>query len=99
MTAPAAEGDGLARFTPDVAGLYRLELRVSDGKLWSQPASVMVVAAEAKRVAARSEPPSMGGGANPAPKKNFLDRRLDADRLRLIRRKTKATGGRWGRSN
>ena len=86
--APLADKNGSARFVPDVAGLYRLELRVTDGLLWSQPASVMVVAAAAPRAAVRSKP-STNGGMTPPVKKNakaFLDRRLDAPRLRLIRR-------------
>jgi len=82
--APIANKDGTARFVPDLAGLYRLELRVHDGRLWSQSASVMVVAAEAPRVAASTSAP-MGSAASPK-KKAFLDRRLDVDRLRLVRR-------------
>jgi hypothetical protein len=84
---PTEAGDGGASFTPDAQGLYRLELRVHDGRLWSLPASLMVVAEPARK---KKVTPSMETERNPArapaPKKAFLDRRLETKRLRLIRR-------------
>jgi hypothetical protein len=75
--AEIAQGDAkAARFVPDAAGVYRVELRVADDSLWSLPAMAAVVAhAPAPRTTAGTEaPPSL------------LDRALDPARLRMIRR-------------
>ena len=90
----AADTEGGATFTPDRSGVYRIELLVSDGRLWSLPAGLMVVAA-----AKKSEPSGMsdgvgGGGTKPStpmqpkakPRSSLVDGRLDERRLKLIRR-------------
>ncbi|HEX5137354.1 MAG TPA: PKD domain-containing protein [Planctomycetota bacterium] len=71
-----AEGN-VARLSPDVAGAYRVELRVTDGALWSLPASVAVGA---------RAPDTRTSSGTPSTKQTFTDRALDAKRLRLIRR-------------
>ncbi|MHC4939209.1 MAG: hypothetical protein ACYTHK_09600 [Planctomycetota bacterium] len=78
------DGDGGAAFTADRAGPYRIELRVHDGRLWSLRTSMLVVA-EPAPATARPRQPTMQKEAAPA-KRDFLDRRLDTDRLRTIRR-------------
>jgi hypothetical protein len=78
-------GDGRASITATREGVYRLELRVHDGKLWSLPASTLVVAAA--RPAAKPTPAARADAPRPEPaRKALLDRRLDPRRLRLIRR-------------
>jgi len=75
-----------ARLRPDRRGSYRLELVVGDGKLWSLPAGLMVVA---KPAPTATRPPASGPSANKtpsAPRKSILERRLDPLRLKLIRR-------------
>jgi hypothetical protein len=72
----AADGKA-ARLVPDVAGAYRVELRVSDGALWSLPALAAI--------SARAPETRTTSGA-PSTKQGFTDRRLDPKRLRLIRR-------------
>ncbi|MHC4959062.1 MAG: hypothetical protein ACYTGN_11880 [Planctomycetota bacterium] len=77
------DNEGGARFKPDLPGVYRVELSVFDGRLWSLPANVMVVAHIAKPKADSAPPMDTGPKAAP---KAFVDRRLDGSRLKLIRR-------------
>jgi len=83
------DGAGGARFVADRSGPYRVELRVHDGRLWSLRTSMLVVVdAAAAAPTARRQPtadgkPEEGATAKP---RDFLDRRLDNDRLRLLRR-------------
>jgi len=72
-----------ATLTPDRPGVYRVELRVGDGRLWSLPAAMLVVALEPAPAAATK--PAAGRPDAP-PEKPFTQRRLDSQRLRLIRR-------------
>lgn len=77
--------DGTASITATRAGVYRLGLRVHDGRLWSLPASALVVAAA--RPEAEPTPAAGAGTRRTGPtRKTLLDRRLDPHRLRLIRR-------------
>jgi len=76
---PGAGGD-VAILGPDRPGVYRVELAVHDGRLASLPASTIVVAT-AKPTPAPAAAEARGSG-EPA----FLDRALDRDRLRLVRR-------------
>ena len=72
---------GAARFKPDRAGVYRVELEVFDGRLWGLPAVALVV------VAAKRDPPGKtGGGSGAAAPAIFVERRLETARLRRIRR-------------
>lgn len=70
----------IAHLVPDQPGLYRLELSVHDGRLWSQPAPVSILAT----AGGTSERPAP---TVTAPARGTLgERRLDAARLRMIRR-------------
>jgi len=77
------DGDGGASFTADREGPYRIELEVCDGRLWSLRASMLVVADAAPAATATVAARKPEGA--PA-ERDLLDRRLDVDRLRLIRR-------------
>ncbi len=66
-----------ARLVPDLPGAYRVELRVTDGALWSLPAFVAVSA---------RAPETRTSAGTPSMKQSFTDRALDPKRLRLIRR-------------
>jgi hypothetical protein len=72
------DGDAkIARLKPDVAGSYRVELRVADGKLWSLPAYASVTA---------HAPESRTTSGTPSVQQSLTDRALDPKRLKLIRR-------------
>ncbi|MGQ0614830.1 MAG: hypothetical protein ACT4PV_13930 [Planctomycetaceae bacterium] len=71
-----------ARLTPDEPGVYRVELRVHDGKLWSLPETLQVMATGR----AASPPPSMEGEREGPPPASLFTGRLDSSRLRLVRR-------------
>jgi hypothetical protein len=78
---------GTARLLPDRRGLYRLELVVGDGKLWSLPAGLIVVAQPARGTARPPERKADPVRPTPrAPRKTLVERRLDPMRLKLIRR-------------
>ena len=83
-----ADDLGAARFVADQEGPYRVELRVHEGRLWSLPASMLVVAMPAPRSAPMVKSPSndrMGGGmkepATPAKKVPFLKRRIKTEQF------------------
>jgi hypothetical protein len=79
-SAEVAGADGkAARLVPDAPGAYRVELRVADGTLWSLPAIASVNAH------ARASRTTAGPGTEPTPP-SIMDRGLDTQRLRLIRR-------------
>jgi hypothetical protein len=77
------DGDGGAAFTADREGPYRIELRVHDGRLWSLRASMLVVVDPAPM---RETQPKKPTAEKTVPPRDLLDRRLNTDRLRLIRR-------------
>ncbi|MHC4973147.1 MAG: hypothetical protein ACYTG3_12525 [Planctomycetota bacterium] len=81
---------GTARLRPDRRGLYRLELVVGDGKLWSLPAGLIVVAQPARATGPvrerKPDPVRPAPTAPTAPSKKLVERRLDPLRLKLIRR-------------
>lgn len=83
-----AEDEGATLFAPDRPGVYRIELSVYDGKLWSLPAALMVVAAGTlDRPAVPSERKATGPAPTQGkPKRALTDRRLDVGRLKAIRR-------------
>jgi hypothetical protein len=87
-TVVAGADSGTARLRPDRRGPYRLELVVGDGKLWSLPAGLIVVAqpARATEEPVRERKADPVRPTPPVPKKTLLERRLDPMRLRLIRR-------------
>ncbi|MEM8883723.1 MAG: hypothetical protein AAGD14_06640 [Planctomycetota bacterium] len=81
------DGDGGATFTPDVAGPFRIELMVHDGRLGSLRASMLVVAERTPRSPSRAfTPEPTKAKRDEAPQRAFLERRLDPARLQLIRR-------------
>ncbi len=71
-----------ARLRPDEPGVYRVELRVHDGKLWSLPENLQVMASGR----AATAPPSMKGEREGPPPASIFTGRLDSSRLRLVRR-------------
>ncbi|MHC4547148.1 MAG: hypothetical protein ACYTEZ_00085 [Planctomycetota bacterium] len=75
-----------ARLLPDRAGLYRIDLAVGDGRLWSLPASLTVVARPrgGGEVPRATEP--VPERVERAPTRSLLQRRLDPRRLKLVRR-------------
>ncbi|MHC4137578.1 MAG: hypothetical protein ACYTDU_04515 [Planctomycetota bacterium] len=78
---------GTARLLPDRRGLYRLELVVGDGRLWSLPAGLIVVAKPARAtVPTRERNTDPVRPTPPTPRKTLVERRLDPMRLKLIRR-------------
>jgi len=93
-SAVSVTGGPSARFTADRPGVYRIELCVHDGTLWSLPASLIVVAnAPAPSVTPppiRKTPKKTSKASRPGPPptkpKAFVERRLSDTRLRLVRR-------------
>ena len=77
-----ADDAGETRLVPDRGGVYRVELAVSDGELWSLPATVLVVAA----APAAAEPSAPAAEPAADAPRAMHERRLDPHRLRLIRR-------------
>ncbi|MHC4340969.1 MAG: hypothetical protein ACYSX0_12250 [Planctomycetota bacterium] len=82
--------EGYARFVPDVVGVYRVELSVHDGTLWSLPEALMVVAERGTAGTKKSGKSTMGSFRPPVrptpPAPSLSLGRLDPQRLRLMRR-------------
>ncbi len=76
-----AEEGGGARLLPDLPGAYNVNLRVHDGSLWSLPVTLLVLA-QTPDAAAAPQPPSEA----PEARRPLVERRLDPQRLRRIRR-------------
>ncbi|MEE8105643.1 MAG: hypothetical protein V3T86_08935 [Planctomycetota bacterium] len=73
-----------ASFRADHPGIYEAELRVTDGRLWSAPSTLRVtVRGEATTMVPEKTEPQAPDAMPAVP---FHERRLDARRLKLIRR-------------
>ena len=77
-----SDGDGLATLRVDQPGAYRVRLHVHDGALWSAGVDTLVVAAAAGGGNLLGPPPAKAA-KDTTP---FWKRRLDPERLRLVRR-------------
>ncbi len=76
----AGEGGG-ARMRPDQPGAYNVTLRVHDGALWSLPTTLLLLA-QAPDAAVVPQAPA----GTPEAKRPLVERRLDPQRLRRVRR-------------
>ncbi len=71
----------VAAIVPDLPGIYKVALRVHDKRLWSPPSVLTVTASGSGMAMPTRKPMAVKNTATP-----FHDRRLNGDRLRLIRR-------------